>query len=104
MTPEQQELLDLIELLLTQIGTDKVYRHIQDKIGDHEVFMEDTVTNVVLSTKAYGIIIDMERSFKIDMERSFKFGKIIYAWKEAEAVELMAVLKEHYILDMLAGL
>lgn len=95
MTPEQQDFLGLIELLLTQISTDKVYRHIREKIGDHEIFIEDTVTHVLLLTKAHGTIIDIERSPK---------GPIFYSWKEDKAAEIMVLLKHYYILDMLAGI
>jgi len=96
-TPAQVETLDLIELLLSQVNKDTVYRHIRTTIGEHKLFIEDTGVTVILQTKAMGTILDMVR-------RPFGKKPIFHAFKEDKAAEMVMFLKQHYILDMLAGL
>ena len=96
-TPAQIEILELIELLLNQVNKDTVYRHIRTKIGQHELFIEDTGVTVILQTKAMGTILDMER-------RGFGRPAVFHSFKKDKAAEMVVFLKQHYILDMLAGL
>jgi len=95
MNPEQIALLELIELLLSRVSEDPVYRHLKETIGGDEVFIEDTVTNVLLSTKRWGVVIDMERA---------KSEDVIFLWKREAAAVLKIDLKRYYILEMMAGL
>jgi len=93
----QVEALELIELLLSQVNKDKVYRHIRTTIGVHGLFIEDTGVTVILQTKEMGTILDMER-------RGFKRGPVFHAFKADKVAEMVVFLKQHYILDILAGL
>lgn len=94
MSPEQQDFLDLIELLLDRVSKDRIYRHIRETIGQHVLFMEDTVTHVLL-------IADGETV--VDVERSIG-GPVFWAWDGKAAAELTPILKQHYLLDILAGI
>jgi len=97
MTDAQLETLELIELLLNQVNKDKVYRHIRTKIGEHDFFIEDTGVTVTLLGMGMGTVLDMER-------RGFGRGPDFHTWKPEEAAKMCAFLKQHYILDMLAGI
>ena len=94
MTPGQIETLELIELLLSLVNKDQVYRHLRVEVKGREVFIEDTGVNVLLAVNGVGTIFDMYR---------YKGERTIHTFDEGRAAEWLPVIKQHYILDMLAG-
>lgn len=95
MDEAQIAFLELIELLLSQVSDDPTYRHLRVDIDTDPVFIEDTVVNVLLSTKRYGIVIDMERC---------RSGDVVFIWNKPAAAAMSVALKNYYILEMLAGI
>jgi len=95
LTPEQSEFLELVERILNHASADRVYKHIRVDLHGHSIFIEDTVTSVLVSTMTHGAILDLERSSD---ENS------VVQWKKFAAEEMTSILQEHYILDLLAGL
>jgi len=92
---EQTALLELIERLLSCVSEDPEYRHLRTKIGEDEVFLEDTVQSVLLISKIHGTILDMER---------YKGGDTFMTWKASASAEITRVLNNYYILEMMAGI
>ena len=110
MTPEQEDLLGLINTLLNQVSEDKVYKHLQVKIGGYKIFMEDTVTTVLLTASAIdrpsgstsNRLLNPDNTV-IDMERTIK-GPVFYSWSPKKAAEIEVILRQHYVLDLLSNL
>lgn len=100
MTPLQEELLDLLDLLLSQISKDRVYKHIRTSVGEYEVFIEDTVTSLYFRVTPAG---QLRNGYTVvDVER--RSGMPSFAsWKEDKAAAWIPKLRHHFILDMLAS-
>jgi hypothetical protein len=102
VTDEQTEVLQLIEDILTGVSEHPVYRHFRETVGGHEVFIEDMGTSLYFHTKTHGPIIDLERLRHRHVTGGDEVD--IHTWNEVALVEMVPLLKNYYVLELLANL
>lgn len=102
MTPEQEEILQLIDDILSAVNEGDKYRHFRHKVGGYEVFIEDTGISIYFRTDKHGPIIDVERR----AHRKVTGGDVhdFHEWNEPALAEMIPLMKNYYILELLASL
>lgn len=102
MTPEQEETLQLIDDILSSVNEGDKYRHFRHKVSGYEVFIEDTGISLYFRTDKHGPIIDLERL----VHRKVTGGDVydIHKWNTVALDEMIPLMKNYYILELLANL